>query len=176
MEVKCQIMNEDMMKRTIIRISHEIIEKNNSLDNVVILGIINRGVPLANRIKEFIKEFANIDIYVGKIDITSHRDDYSVEQKEKLKKESIIPEITNKTVILVDDVIYTGRTIKSALEALFQHGRPKLVQVVSLIDRGHRELPIRPDYVGKNIPTSNSELIDVRYKELDKEDGVYILG
>jgi len=176
MEIKSQLMNKDSMDRTIIRISHEIIERNNSADNLVILGILTRGVPLAKRIANNIKNIEHKEVPTGIIDITSNRDDYSLEQKAKLAKESIIPDIVNKTVIIVDDVIYTGRSIKAALEVLFKHGRPKAVQVVSLIDRGHRELPIRADYVGKNIPTSRSEIIKVKFSELDKDDGVYILG
>lgn len=176
MEIKSQIMNKDSMDRTIIRISHEIIERNTGAKDLVILGILKRGVPLSIRIKECIKSIENIDVPLGSIDITNFRDDYSLEQKKANAKESVIPNIVDKTVIIVDDVIYTGRTIKGALEVLFKHGRPKRVQVVALIDRGHRELPIRADYVGKNIPTSRNEIIKVKYKELDNEDGVFILG
>lgn len=176
LEIKSQLMNKDSMDRTIIRISHEIIERNTGADNLVILGILTRGVPLANKIVSNIKNIEHKDVPLGIIDITNNRDDYSIEQKRKLAKESTIPDIVNKTVILVDDVIYTGRSIKAALEVLFTRGRPKAVQVVALIDRGHRELPIRADYVGKNIPTSRNEVIKVKFKELDNDDGVYILG
>lgn len=176
MEIKSQLMNKDSMDRTITRISHEILERNNTADNLVILGILTRGVPLAKQIASNIKIIDHKEVPLGIIDITNNRDDYSIEQKAKLAKESIIPDIVNKTVIIVDDVIYTGRSIKAALEVLFKHGRPKAVQVVALIDRGHRELPIRADYVGKNIPTSRNEVIKVKFKELDNDDGVYILG
>lgn len=176
MEIKSQIMTKENMDRTIIRISHEIIERNLGAKDLVILGILKRGVPLSKKIKECIKNIEDVDVPLGYIDITNQRDDYSPEQKKKLATSSYIPNIVNKTVIIVDDVIYTGRTIKGALEVLFKEGRPKQVQVVALIDRGHRELPIRADYVGKNIPTSRNELIKVKYQELDNDDGVYILG
>jgi len=176
MEIKSQIMNKEAMERTIIRISHEIIERNTGAKDLVILGIMKHGVPLANKIKNCISKIENIEIESGKIDITNQRDDYTEEQKKSLASKSEIPNIAGKTVILVDDVLYTGRTIKAAIEVIFKYGRPKAVQVVALIDRGHRELPIRADYVGKNIPTSKSEIIKVKYQELDNDNGVYILG
>lgn len=176
MQVKAQIMNAETMERTTIRISHEIVEKNDGVKNIVVLGIKQNGVPLAASICKYLKTFENETVPMGELDITGQRDDYTKEQKEAKATGSTIPcDINGKTVILVDDVLYTGRTVKAAIETVFQYGRPKSVQFVVLVDRGHRELPIRPDYIGKNVPTSKNEKVSVRYSNTDGDAGVYIL-
>lgn len=178
MQVKSQIMNLETMLRTILRISHEIVERNEGAEDIVLFGIKSNGVPLAKQIKDNIASFENINVPLGELDITLQRDDYSPEKKLEKATESIVPcDINNKTVIIVDDVIFTGRTAKAAIETIFKYGRPKSLQLVSLIDRGHRELPIRADYIGKNVPTSRLEMVCVNF--LDKyglDKGVYILG
>jgi len=156
------------MVRTVRRISHEIIERNADLSNVVLLGVKNNGVPLAKMISENINSFENITIEAHNLDITGYRDDKKVDTFEKLDID-----LTSKTVIIVDDVLFTGRTVRAAMDAIVDLGRPKKIQLAVLIDRGHRELPIRADYVGKSVPTSSSETIDVRYGE---EGGIYILS
>ncbi len=172
---KMQIMDEQTVNRVIARISHEILERNHGVQDICIFGIKRRGVPLANRICKCINEFEKADVPCGQLDITYQRDDYSEERKKEVATESIIPcDIANKVVILVDDVLFTGRTAKAALETVFKYGRPLSVQYVVLIDRGHRELPIRPDYVGKNLPTSKYESVSVRFDEIDGQTGVYI--
>ncbi len=176
MQVKAQIMNAETMARVIVRISHEIAEKNNGVDGVVIFGVKKRGVPLAKAICDSIASFENASIPMGELDITNRRDDLTEEQKKAKATQSVIPcDINGKTVIIADDVLYTGRTVKAAIETIFQYGRPKSVQFVALIDRGHRELPIRPDYIGKNVPTSKTESVSVRFTDTDGETGVYIV-
>jgi len=175
MQVKAQIMDSIGMERALKRVSHEIIEKNKGTENIVFVGIKTRGVPLAKRISDIIYEFEGVRVPVGTIDITLYRDDLT----EKFEQPSIGEhkfdfDIKNKTIILVDDVIYTGRTVRAALDAIIDIGRPKLIQLAVLVDRGHRELPIRPDYVGKNVPTSLSEVVHVQLKETDGEDRVVI--
>lgn len=166
----CQTMN-----RTIARISHEILERNQGAENICILGVKRRGVPFAKRICENIKLFEGISVPFGEIDITMQRDDYSEQKKQNLATESSVPmDLTGKTVVIVDDVLFTGRTAKASIETVFKFGRPNNVQLVVLIDRGHRELPIRPDYVGKNIPTHKDERIFCMFDEIDKEAGVFI--
>ena len=176
MKNKIQIMDSKDIGRKLIRISHEIIENHADIDNIVILGIHNRGVPIANRIKENISNVTDIDIPNGSLDITFHRDDY----RERL----LIPEIRgtdipfsleNKIVILIDDVLFSGRTIRAALDEINSFGRPSIVRLAVLIDRGHRELPIRADFVGKNIPTNSGEHVQVFLNETDDEEGVFII-
>ena len=176
MKNKIQIMNSKDIGRKLIRISHEIIENHADIDNIVILGIHNRGVPIANRIKENISNVSNIDVPNGSLDITFHRDDY----RERL----LIPEIRgtdipfsleDKIVILIDDVLFSGRTIRAALDEINSFGRPSIVRLAVLIDRGHRELPIRADFVGKNIPTNSGEHVQVFLNETDDEEGVFII-
>ena len=176
MKNKIQIMDSNDIGRKLIRISHEIIENHADIDNIVILGIHNRGVPIANRIKENISNVTNIDIPNGSLDITFHRDDY----RERL----LIPEIRgtdipfsleDKIVILIDDVLFSGRTIRAALDEINSFGRPSIVRLAVLIDRGHRELPIRADFVGKNIPTNSGEHVQVYLNETDDEEGVFII-
>ncbi len=172
---KAMIMDESALCRAMARITHEIIERNRGVDDVCLLGVRTRGVPLAAMLADNIRRFEGIDVPVGELDITLHRDDLSDTDKKGLLPKRRIPcDIRDKTVILVDDVLYTGRTARAALEAVFSEGRPKAVQLAVLIDRGHRELPIRPDYVGKNVPTSKGEMVEVSVRAIDGENGVYI--
>lgn len=175
MKIKSKIMDEIAINRALARITHEIIEKNNGVENVILLGVKSRGVPLSRKLAENIKKFENIDIPVGYLDITLHRDDLSYADKLSSADECHFPcDITDKTVIIVDDVLYTGRTARAAIESVFAVGRPKVLQLAVLIDRGHRELPIRADYVCKNLPTAHSEKVLVRLPETDGEMSVYI--
>lgn len=172
---KAKIMDEKAIGRAITRISHEIIERNKGIENVVLIGIKTRGVPVASRIADKIETIEGQRIQIGEMDITLYRDDLSKKQIDPVVNSTKIDfDITDKTVILVDDVLYTGRTVRSALNALMDVGRPKAIQLAILVDRGHRELPIRADYVGKNVPTSRNEIISVKLNECDKEDSVTI--
>lgn len=150
-----QIMNQEQLSRTLKRMTHEIIERNANLSNLVLVGILKKGLPVAQILKENLKNFADIDIPIYSLDITMHRDD----QQIKAPLQTNMLDIDNKDVILVDDVLYTGRSVRAAMDALTDYGRPHTIQLAVLIDRGHRELPIRADYVGKNIPTSKNEKI-----------------
>lgn len=176
MEEKARIMDEKAIDRTLIRISHEIIEKNKGVEDLALVGIRRRGVPLARRLAKYISSIEGVDVPVGILDITLYRDDLSsLTLQPVVHKTEINFNIADKSIILVDDVIYTGRTIRAALDALADLGRAKSIQLAVLIDRGHRELPIRPDYVGKNVPTSNDEIVEVRLEEIDGENSVVIL-
>ncbi|QGU95131.1 bifunctional pyr operon transcriptional regulator/uracil phosphoribosyltransferase PyrR [Clostridium bovifaecis] len=175
MEFKSVLLDEKAMKRTLTRIAHEIIEKNKGVDNVLLIGIERRGVPIAERIASLIEEFEDEKVEVGHVDITLYRDDLTELGEQPVVKESILDiQVKNKNVILVDDVLYTGRTARAAMEAIIKNGRPASIQLAVLIDRGHRELPIRADYVGKNVPTSRKEIISVMVSEIDDEDSVKI--
>ncbi|MGM0367415.1 MAG: bifunctional pyr operon transcriptional regulator/uracil phosphoribosyltransferase PyrR [Actinomycetota bacterium] len=174
MQEKALILSKEDMERVIKRISHEILERNKGCKDLVFIGIQKRGVPLSQRIAENIKELENVDIPVGKLDISFYRDDIGKKIKSDIQITDIPFDIKDKNIILVDDVLFTGRTIRAALDAIIDLGRPKTIQLVVLVDRGHRELPIRADYVGKNIPTSLNEFIDVRVKETDGMDKVFI--
>ncbi len=172
---RTQIMDETTLKRTMARITHEVLERNRGVEDLCVLGVKRRGVPLARMLCENIARFEGVNVPLGFLDITPRRDDLSEERKKELSTGSEIPfDIEDKIVILVDDVLYTGRTARAAIETVFGFGRPRTVQFVALIDRGHRELPIRPDYVGKNVPTSRSETVQVRLPEIDGETAVYI--
>ncbi len=174
MQEKALILSEEDMERVIKRISHEILERNKGCKDLVFIGIQKRGVPLSQRIAENIKKLENVDIPVGKLDISFYRDDIGKKIKSDIQITDIPFDIKDKNIILVDDVLFTGRTIRAALDAIIDLGRPRTIQLVVLVDRGHRELPIRADYVGKNIPTSLNEFIDVRVKETDGIDKVFI--
>lgn len=175
MKIKSKIMDDVALTRAMARITHEIIEKNNGAENVILLGVKRRGVPLSLILAENIEKFENIKVPVGYLDITKHRDDLSDADKQTLAGECHFPcDITDKTVVIVDDVLYTGRTARAAIESVFAFGRPKALQLAVLIDRGHRELPIRADYVCKNVPTALSEKVLVRLPEIDGEIGVFI--
>ena len=161
--------------RAITRISHEIIERNKGIEDVVLVGIKTRGVPIADRIGKKIEQFEGTIVHTGEIDITLYRDDLNkIDMDPVVKGSNIEFSIDDKIVILVDDVLYTGRTVRSALDAIIDIGRPKAIQLAVLVDRGHRELPIRADYVGKNVPTSKDEIISVKLSEIDSEDSVTI--
>jgi len=170
-----QIMTADEIRRATIRLSHEIVEKQAGTDGLVLIGIQRRGVPLARRIADSIAEHEGVRLPVGALDITFYRDDLSMVAQQPVVKGTELPTgIDGKTIVLVDDVLYTGRTIRAAMDALVDFGRPQAIRLVVLVDRGHRELPIRADHVGKNVPTSREELVRVRLEEVDGEDGVEI--
>ena len=173
MELKSVIMDEAAVLRSMKRITHEIIEKNNGTADIILLGIHRRGMPLAAMLRDNIRSFEGTEIPLGSIDISLYRDDLTeVSSLPETGATSISCDINGKKIILVDDVIYTGRTVRAAIEAVFHYGRPRSIQLAVLIDRGHRELPIRPDYVGKNIPTSHSEIVSVMVDEFDGKTGV----
>ena len=175
MQFKTKILDGIAIKRALIRITHEIIEKNKGVEGVCIFGVKRRGVPLAKMLKDNVLAFEGVSVPLGEIDTTLYRDDISKEDKLKSANFNVFPcDITDKVVIIVDDVLYTGRTARASIEAVFAHGRPKAIQLAVLIDRGHRELPLKPDYVGKNVPTSGSEKIVLLLNETDGEEGVYI--
>ncbi len=170
------LLDEAAMRRALTRIAHEIIERNKGVENCVLIGIRTRGIYLAQRLAERVAQIEGQRIAVGELDITLYRDDLTRKQEQPTIKGSEISEdITNKKVILVDDVLFTGRTVRAALDALMDIGRPEMIQLAVLIDRGHRELPIRPDYVGKNVPTSKEEMIVVELAEVDNRECVTIL-
>lgn len=172
---KSQIMDEAAITRALARMTHEIIERNSGAENLCILGVKTRGVPLAARIASNIEKFEGINVPVGILDITHHRDDMSAVEKQSKATGSFFPcSLEGKKTIIVDDVMYTGRTARAAIECVFSHSRPNSVQLAVLIDRGHRELPIRPDYVGKNVPTATSEQVKVDLTETDGQTGVFI--
>ena len=175
MLVKAELMDETAVLRSLARITHEIIEKNRGADNLCLLGIRRRGVPIAERIADNIRKFEGVSVPVGDIDITLYRDDLSEMTDLPVAADSHIPcALKGKTVILTDDVIYTGRTVRAAIEAVFSAGRPEAIRLAVLIDRGHRELPFRPDFVGKNIPTSQSELVKVELPPYDEATRVLL--
>jgi pyrimidine operon attenuation protein / uracil phosphoribosyltransferase len=174
---KAVVLDEQAIRRALTRIAHELIEKNKGIENCVLVGIKTRGIHIAKRLAKRIAEIEEKEIPVGELDITLYRDDLTkkTNDEEPLVKGSDIPyDITNQKVVLVDDVLYTGRTVRAALDALMDIGRPSAIQLAVLVDRGHRELPIRADYVGKNIPTSSEEKIVVELDEVDKVDQVSI--
>lgn len=163
------------IERALTRIAHEIIERNNGAENIVLVGILTRGYPLAKRLSQIIHNFENIDVPVGSLDISLYRDDISSKDLRPLIHKTEIPcNITDKNVVLVDDVFFTGRSIRAAMDAIMDLGRPRTIQLAVLVDRGHRELPIRADYVGKNIPTARTEEIKIYLKEVDGMDKVTI--
>jgi pyrimidine operon attenuation protein / uracil phosphoribosyltransferase len=176
------LLDEESMRRTLSRIAHEIIERNEDLGAVALVGIHTRGVPIAHRLRNLVEERTGEDLALGQLDITFHRDDVHVRagqpprRPQPLVRETKLDfELEGCTVILVDDVLYTGRTIRAAIDALFEFGRPDRVQLAVLADRGHRELPIRPDYVGKNLPTGRHERVQVELVEIDELDRVVLV-
>lgn len=175
MKLKAAILDSKGIQRSLTRVSHEIIEKNKGTENIILIGIKRRGYPLAQRIAKTIEEIEGIEIPVGSVDISLYRDDLTaINEQPIIKNSELGTNIVGKKVILVDDVIYTGRTVRAAIDAVIHCGRPDMIQLAVLVDRGHRELPIRADYVGKNIPTSRSELISVELTEIDGNDSVKI--
>ncbi len=171
LKIKSEILDKSAINRAITRISHEIVEKNKGAKNIVIVGIRQRGDILAERIGAKIKEIEGTDINVGAIDITFHRDDYNINSKAEVHSSDLTFSIDDKDVVLVDDVLFTGRTTRAAMEVLIEYGRPKSIQLAVLIDRGHRELPIQANYVGKNVPTNINEVIIF---DLESEDKVLL--
>jgi len=170
-----RIMTADEIRRATIRLSHEIVEKQAGTDGLLLIGIQRRGVPLARRIAESIRENEGVEVPVGALDITFYRDDLSLIAQQPVVKGTDLPfGIDARTIVLVDDVLYTGRTIRAAMDALVDFGRPQAIRLAVLVDRGHRELPIRADHVGKNVPTSREEIVRVHLEETDGEDGVEI--
>jgi len=168
-------MDEKAISQALRRIAHEIVERNRGIENVVMVGVRTRGVPLAHRLKAYLKEIESADISMGILDITLYRDDLSQRQDQPIVHTTDVPfDLLNKHVVVVDDVLYTGRTVRAAMDALIDLGRPASIQLAVLIDRGHRELPIKADYVGKNVPTAKSETVEVHLKEIDGKDQVDI--
>lgn len=171
------LMSSEEIARALVRIAHEVIEKNRGARDIVLVGVRTRGVPLAQRLASIIRDFEGIVVPVGALDIGLHRDDVSyLESKPAVQSTDIPSDITDKQVILVDDVLYTGRSIRAAMDALVDLGRPRTIQLAVLVDRGHRELPIRADYVGRNIPSSRDEKIQVQVGEIDAIDRVTIVS
>jgi pyrimidine operon attenuation protein/uracil phosphoribosyltransferase len=172
-----QILSADDIRRAITRVAHEVAERNEGVDTVVLVGIRRRGVPLAQRIAATLADLEGERVPVGTLDITLYRDDLGLRGPAPIVRSTSIPtDITDRTVVLVDDVLYTGRTVRAALDALADLGRPARIQLAVLVDRGHRELPIRADFVGKNVPTASDERIETRLREVDGgEDGVFIV-
>ncbi|MGQ9472354.1 MAG: bifunctional pyr operon transcriptional regulator/uracil phosphoribosyltransferase PyrR [Candidatus Aminicenantales bacterium] len=174
-KIKAKVMDAAKIRRVLHRLTTEILERNRNLKNLVIVGIRTRGIYLGKRVASLIKELEKIEVPVGVLDITLYRDDFSELETQHMVQKTEIPfPIAKKDIILVDDVLFTGRTIRAAMDGLFDLGRPHSIQLLVLIDRGHRELPIRADYVGKVLPTSRKELVQVRLKEVDGVDEVLI--
>jgi pyrimidine operon attenuation protein / uracil phosphoribosyltransferase len=174
-----QVMDADRMSRALTRIAHEILERNRGLDEIALVGIRTRGVPLAKRLARALREINGDDVPIGALDITLYRDDLMrqpVGPQPVVRRTEIPFSIDDRKILLVDDVLYTGRTIRAALDALIDFGRPRAIQLIVLVDRGHRELPIKADYVGKNLPTSSKQSIQVRLQEIDGADEVLIEG
>ncbi|MDN5325591.1 MAG: pyrimidine operon attenuation protein / uracil phosphoribosyltransferase [Moorella sp. (in: firmicutes)] len=173
--VKARIMDADKLRRTLTRIAHEILERNRGTENLVLIGIRRRGVPLAERLQKLIREIEGVELPLGILDITLYRDDLTTLSVQPVIHRTEIPfNINGKKVVLVDDVLFTGRTLRAALDALIDLGRPQNIQLAVIVDRGHRELPVRADYVGKNVPTSRKEEIAVQLVEIDGVDQVLI--
>lgn len=177
-EAKATIMDADQIRRAVKRVSHEIVERNGGVEGLVVVGIRRRGVYLAQRIAEYLKKIESAEVPVGALDITLYRDDFQVTKNIQTRPvvgtTEIKEDITDNVIILVDDVLFTGRTVRAALDELIDFGRPKQIQLAVLVDRGHREFPIKADYVGRNVPTSEGELVEVKLMELDGRDEVLL--
>ena len=175
-KIKAKLLGKNEIQRSIVRLAYEIIEKNANLESMVLIGIRTRGEYLAQRLHKLIKKYAGISLPLGTLDVTFYRDDFRTNLgSPKVRASNILFTIEEKTVILIDDVLYTGRTIRAAMDEIFTYGRPSSIQLGVLVDRGHRELPIRADYVGKNYPTANNEHIHVYLEDVDDEDAVILV-
>jgi pyrimidine operon attenuation protein/uracil phosphoribosyltransferase len=173
---KSQLMSASEIERTIVRLAHEIVEKNNGADNLGLVGIMRRGVPLAQRLAKILGRIEKTEVPVGTLDITLYRDDLStVGHRPEVRKSNMEFDIQDKNIILVDDVLYTGRTTRAALDALFDHGRPRRIQLLVLIDRGHRELPVEAAFVGRKVHTTDLEIIEVKFQETDGAEKVLMV-
>jgi len=170
-----KVMDEGEIRRALTRIAHEIVERNKGAQDLVVIGVQSRGVPMAKRLAGLISEIEGIEVPVGSLNVALYRDDFATRSARTISASDITFDVTDKIVILVDEVLFTGRTTRAALDAIMDLGRPAVVQLAVLIDRGHRELPIRADYVGKNIPTSKKESVDVHWVETKGEDAVLIV-
>ena len=176
MKLKAKLMDEAAMNRALMRIAHEICEKNKGVENVMLVGIKRRGEPIARQICANIAGIEDVTVPCGSVDIRFYRDDLTkLSDMPLIKRTELDFDVTDRDVVLVDDVLYTGRTARAAIDAVFSSGRPRSIQFAVLVDRGHRQLPIRADYVGKNVPTSHLELIEVRLPEFDGDTGVYLM-
>lgn len=174
---KAMIMDDQAIRRALTRIAHEIIERNKGTENLLLVGIKTRGIYIANRLAERIAQIEGTEMPVREVDITLYRDDLTEKTANReplLKGTTIEEDITGKTIVLIDDVLYTGRTVRAAMDAIMDRGRPSQIQLAVLVDRGHRELPIRPDFIGKNVPTSRSEVVTVELMDVDEKDCVII--
>ena len=173
------VMDADRIGRTLTRIAHEIVERNKGVEDIALVGVRRRGVPIAKRLARLIKEITHHDVPTGALDITMYRDDvtrHALGLQPLVRRTEVSFSIDDRKILLVDDVLYTGRTTRAALDALIDFGRPKAIQLVVLVDRGHRELPIRADYVGKNIPTAPTDVVHVRVQEIDERDEVELVS
>ena len=172
--LKAQVMDPSDMRRALSRIAHEIVEKNKGTDDLILVGIRTRGAPLAERVAAAIASFEGVDVPSGALDVTLYRDDVALRGPRSLEATTVPADIDGRVVVLVDDVLYTGRTIRAAFDAVLDLGRPRAVRLAVLVDRGHRELPIRADFVGKNLPTAAEEIVKVHLEEIDGSDAVLI--
>jgi pyrimidine operon attenuation protein/uracil phosphoribosyltransferase len=173
---KVLILDEDGIRRSLTRIAHEIVEKNKGINDIILVGIRRRGVPLAERLAVLIQDIEGVKTPIGKLDITLYRDDLTALSDQPIVHGTDFPgDVADKKIVLVDDVLFTGRTIRAAMDAIVDMGRPRSIQLAVLVDRGHRELPIRADYIGKNVPTSRKEEIQVKLREIDGEENVIIV-
>ena len=175
-KLKATVMDADAVRRSLNRMAHEIVERNRGVHDVVLVGILSKGDILARRLSAALTELEHHQVPAGSIDVTSHRDDLHLRTPSTERPPSQVPAVDDKIVVLVDDVIWHGRTVRAALDALLEYGRPRAVQLAVLVDRGHRELPIRPDFVGKNLPTSSDERVEVCLGETEGVDAVVLLG
>jgi pyrimidine operon attenuation protein/uracil phosphoribosyltransferase len=167
--LKATVMDADQIRRSLSRVAHEIVERNRGIDDVVLVGVVSKGDVLARRLAAILGKLERGTVLFGRLDVTRHRDDLHLRPPDGQRPDSDVPDIDGKVVVLVDDVIHHGRTARAAMDALMDFGRPRAIQLAVLVDRGHRELPIRPDYIGKNVPTADSERIEVL---IDEEDGI----
>jgi pyrimidine operon attenuation protein/uracil phosphoribosyltransferase len=174
--LKATVMDADQIRRSLSRVAHEIVERNRGTEDVMLIGVVSKGDVLARRLAALLTKLERCTVPFGRLDVTSHRDDLHLRPHDGERQASEVPDIDGKIVVLVDDVIHHGRTARAAMDALMDFGRPRAIQLAVLVDRGHRELPIRPDYVGKNVPTSDSERIEVLIEEEDGIDQVVIVA